>query len=69
MTLLCKLLCAVRGHTYQPLFQRRQLYRPGRRHRHIRFEFQYTCQVCGRKTAWLRWSRHAAWLAEHQPKW
>jgi len=69
MTLLRRLLCATRGHCYPPVFERRQLLRPGRRHRHIRFEFQYKCSVCGRKTGWLRWSRHDTWLKQHTPEW
>lgn len=65
--LLRHLLCQVRGHQYQPLFEQMKV--TGRKGRHIRFLFRYTCCCCGRKTPWLRWSRHAEWVRRNGPSW
>lgn len=65
--LVNRIRCTLRRHRYAPAYETRTL--TDRSGRYVRKEFQFECRCCGQKTKWLRWSRLAAFIQQHQPRW
>ena len=46
-------ICKITAHKQSPAIEQRQW--RDRKGRHVRFEYQCTCERCGVKSKWIRW--------------
>ncbi len=69
MSLLRRFLCRLRGHSYLPVCEEEKITWGRRTARHTRFQYRWTCNVCGRRTPWVRRKDRQAWEEAHRVSW